>query len=120
MFNDLNTLYRLTKSDIKLASKIVAQAYFEAEDFSSFSMDPSKRMKHLRKTMNMTLSYSQKFGAVYAPSQNLEGVAAWLPHNKVRISIWQYIRFGMLPVIIGVSKEVRKKLMHYNPTLLSP
>ena len=30
MFNDLNSLYRLTKSNIKVASKIAAKAYFEA------------------------------------------------------------------------------------------
>ncbi|MFW9948678.1 MAG: GNAT family N-acetyltransferase [Candidatus Thorarchaeota archaeon] len=104
----------MTKSDIPLASKIMAKAYFEADDFSSFSTDPSKRMKHLIKTMNMTLRYSQKFGLVYSSSQNLEGVAAWLPHDKVKIPIWQYIRFGMIPVIIGVGKDVRKELLHYD------
>jgi ribosomal protein S18 acetylase RimI-like enzyme len=113
VLNDLNSLFRLTKSDIKLAGKIAAKAYFEAEDFSEFSTDPSKRMKHLTKTMSMTFRYSQKFGVVYATSQNLEGIAAWLPHNKVKISTWQYIRLGMLPVIIGVGKDVRKKLIHF-------
>ena len=114
MFNDLNSLYRLTKADIKLASKIVAKAYFEAEDFSSFSTDPSKRMKHLIKTMGMTLRYTFKFGGVYAPSPNLEGVVAWLPHNKVKIPIWQYVRLGMLPVIAGVGKDVRNELLLYD------
>lgn len=114
MFKDLNSLYRLAKSDITLASKIMAKAYFEADDFSSFSTNKSKRMKYLIKTMNMTLGYSLKFGEVYATSQNLEGVAAWLPHNNVKIPIWQYVRFGMIPVIIGVGKEVRKELLHYD------
>ena len=88
MFNDLNSLFRLNKSNIKSASKVAAKAYFEADDFSSFSMDSSKRMKYLIKTMNLTFQYSLKFGEVYATSQNLEGVAAWLPHNKIHISYW--------------------------------
>lgn len=114
MFNDLNSLFRLNKSNIKSASKVAAKAYFETDDFSSFSMDSSKRMKYLIKTMNLTFQYSLKFGEVYATSQNLEGVAAWLPHNKIHISYWQYIRFGILPVIIGVGKEVRKELILYD------
>ena len=104
----------MTKSDIKLASKIAAKAYFAAEDFSSLSTDPSKRMKNLIVTMGMTLRYSLKFGGVYASSQNLEGVAAWLPHNKVKIPIWQYVRLGMLPVIIRVGKDVRNDLLYYD------
>jgi len=114
VFDDLNSLYRLTKSDIKSASEVAAKAYFAADDFSSLSIDPSKRMKNLKTTMKMTLGYSLKFGVVYAPSQNLEGVAAWLPHDKVKIPIWQYILLGMLPVIIRVGKDVRKELLRYD------
>lgn len=114
MVNDLNSLYRLTKSSVRRASEIAAKAFFEAGDFSSLSSDPSNRMKYLIKTMNMVCRYSLNFGEVYATSQNLEGIAAWLPYNKVKISNWQYIRFGMLPVIIGVGKEIRKELLLYD------
>jgi ribosomal protein S18 acetylase RimI-like enzyme len=114
VFNDLNSLYRLTKTNIKLASRIAAKAYFAADDFSSLSIDPSKRMKNLIVIMGMTLRYSLKFGAVYATSQNLEGVAAWLPHNKVKIPIWQYVRLGMLSVIIRAGKDVRNELLRYD------
>jgi len=114
VFNDLNSLYRLTKSNIKVASKIAAKAYFEADDFSSLSIDPSKRMKNLIVTMGMTFRYSLKFGVAYASSSNLEGVAAWLPHDKVKVPLWQYVRLGMLPVIIRVGKDVRNQLLHYD------
>jgi len=107
-------MYRLTKTDIKLAATIAAKAYFAADDFSTLSIDPSKRMKNLQKTMGMTLRYTLKFGAVYAPSQNLEGVAAWLPHNKVKIPLWRYVRLGMLSVIIRVGKDARGELLRYD------
>lgn len=114
MFDDLNSLYRLTKSDIDKASEIMAKAYFEADDFSRFSTDPARRMKNTITTMAMTLRYSLKFGVVYAPSQNLEGVVAWLPHNKVKISIWQYIRLGMLPVVLSVGKAERNDILVFD------
>jgi ribosomal protein S18 acetylase RimI-like enzyme len=114
VFNDLNSLYQLKKVDIKLASKIAARAYIEAEDFSSLSIDPAKRKKNLIRTMGMTFRYSLKYGVVHAPSQNIEGVAAWLPHNRVKIPTWQYIRLGMLPVVISAGKDVRNELMHFD------
>jgi ribosomal protein S18 acetylase RimI-like enzyme len=104
----------LTKSDITLASNVAAKAYFEAEDFTKFSTNPSKRMKNLIKTMGMTFRYSLKFGVVYASSKNIEGVAAWLPHDKVKIPIWQYIRLGMLPVVFSVGKDVRNELLLFD------
>ena len=114
MFDDLNSLYRLTKADIKPASEMAAKAYYEVNDFSHFSTDPAKRIKNMITTMAMTFRYSLKFGVVYATSQNLEGVAAWLPHSKVKIPIWQYIRLGMLSVVLSVGKDERKELMFFD------
>lgn len=114
MSNDLSSLLRLSKSNIPSASKVAAKAYFEADDFATFSSDPSKRLKYITRTMKMTFRYTLKFGEVYATSQNFEGVAAWLPHNYKSIPIWQYVRFGMIPVVIGVGKKVRKELLYFD------
>jgi ribosomal protein S18 acetylase RimI-like enzyme len=114
VFNDLTSLFRLNKSNIKIASKVAAKAYFEANDFSRFSSNPSKRLKYITRTMNMTFRYTLKFGVVYATSQNFEGVAAWLPHDYVKIPLWQYARFGMIPIVLGVGKKVRKQLLYFD------
>lgn len=110
MTDNLNSLYRLTKDDIKPASEIAAKAFFEAGHYSKFSDDPAKRMKYIIKIIYMAYNYSHKFGEIHAPSKNLESIAAWLPHDKVNIPIWRYILYGMLPVIIGIGKEARKEL----------
>ncbi len=114
MFNDLENLFRFDKTNIHLAGKVAAKAYFEADDFSYASKDPSKQMKFLEKLMNLTFRISQKFGNVYAPTKNIEGVAAWLPHDKVNLTNWQYIRHGALPMVLGAGKEGRKQLMRYS------
>ena len=114
MFNDLENLFRFDKTNIRLAGKVAAKAYFEADDFSNSSMDSSKQMKFLINLMNLTFRISQKFGWVYAPTKNIEGVAAWLPHDKTNLSNWHYIRNGALSVIIGPGKERRKQLMRYS------
>ena len=114
MFNDLENLFRFDKTNIHQAGKVAAKAYFEADDFSNSPIDPSKQMKFLINLMNLTFRISQKFGWVYAPTKNIEGVAAWLPHDKTNLSNWHYIRNGALSVIIGPGKERRKQLMRYS------
>jgi len=114
VFNDLENLFRFDKTNIHLSGEVAARAYFETDDFSYSSTDSSKQMKFLLKLMNLTFRISLKFGKVYAPTKNIEGVAAWLPHDKTNLSNWHYIRHGALPVVIGARKEGRKKLMLYS------
>ncbi|MBY8988143.1 MAG: GNAT family N-acetyltransferase [Candidatus Lokiarchaeota archaeon] len=113
MFNDLENLFRFDKTNIHLAGKVAARAYFEADDFSYSPKDSSKQMKFLTKLMNLTFRISLKFGKVYAPTKNIEGVAAWLPHDKINLSTWHYIRHGALSLVIGAGKGGLKKLIQY-------
>jgi ribosomal protein S18 acetylase RimI-like enzyme len=114
VFNDLDNLFRFDKTNIHLAGEVAARAYFEADDFSYSSIDTSKKMKFLIKLMNLTYRISQKFGNVYAPTKNIEGVAGWLPHDRVNLTNWHYLRHGALSVVIGAGKEGRKQLMRYS------
>ena len=118
MLNDLDNLFKFDKTNIHLAGKVAAKAYFDADDFTISSKDPSKQMKYITKLMNLTFQISVKFGSVYAPSKNIEGVAAWLPHDKINLSIWQYIRHGALSVFFSAGKEGRKNLLRY-PSMAS-
>jgi len=114
VLNDLDNLFRFDKTNIHLAGIVAARAYFEADDFSYSSKEPSKQMKFLIKLMSLTFRISLKFGTVYAPTKNIEGVAAWLPHDKLNLSNWQYIRHGALSTVIGAGKDGLKKLIRYS------
>ena len=114
MTGDLNSLYRLTKEEIKSASEIAAKAIIEAGDYSKFSDDPAKKLKYLTKIVNMAYSYTHKYGELHATSKNLEGFAAWLPYDKVNIPLWRYILYGMLSVVIRIGKEARKELFAFD------
>jgi ribosomal protein S18 acetylase RimI-like enzyme len=113
VFNDLGNLFKFDKTNIHLAGKVAAKAYFDADDFTNSSKDPSKQMKYITKLMNITFQISVKFGSVYAPSKIIEGVAAWLPHDKVKLSIWHYIRHGALSAFFSAGNEGRKNLLRY-------
>ena len=114
MFDDLETLFKLDKRSGDAFSQVCARAYFDADDFSTSSRDPSKQMKYLTKLMNLTFQISVKFGSVYAPTKAIEGVAGWLPHDKIKISNWHYIRHGALSVFFRAGKEGRRNLLRYS------
>ena len=114
MFDDLKTLFKLDKTNINLCHPVAARAYFDADDFSTSSRDPSKQMKYLTKLMNLTFQISVKFGSVYAPTKAIEGVAGWLPHDKIKISNWHYIRHGALSAFLRAGKEGRRNLLRYS------
>jgi len=114
VFDELKTLFKFDKTNIHLAGQVAARAYFDADDFSNSSKDPSKQMKYLTKLMNLTFQISVKFGNVYAPTKAIEGVAGWLPHDKIKISNWHYIRHGALSAFFRAGKEGRRNLLRYS------
>ena len=42
------------------------------------------------------VTYCLKYGEAYATSENLEGIAAWLPGDFADMSMWRMIRSGAI------------------------
>jgi len=114
MVNDFGSLFQFSKDTIHLAGKIAAQAYFDKDNNAIRFPDPTQRMLFLTNLMDFTFKYSFKYGEVFATSSNLEGVVAWLPHDKAFISTFQYIRFGALSAILKVGRNYLKELRIYS------
>lgn len=96
MTNDLSTLVRLGKSDIKPAAKVLARAFQEHPIFVYSIPDASKRRDKLHYVFEKGVRYGVLYGEVYATSPNLEGVAIWLPSETADMTLWRLIRVGML------------------------
>ena len=114
MKNSLDDLYSLKKSDLKKAVNAATQAYYEADDEPFLIPDPSKRFKHIKVLMKITLRHSLKFGKVYSPSPRIEGFAAWLPYDKTKIPLWRYIRYGALKILFYAGLKVIKTMSKYD------
>ena len=110
---DSINLYRLKRSDIKLAEKAMARAYYEAEEDFQIKKE-SRTMKILEKLMHPTLKYTIKNGLAYATTPNFEGIALWLPDDKIFVSTWQYIRSGILIPILLAGKGWLKRMRIYD------
>ena len=102
MIADLNNLLRLEKSQVRAASEVLSRAFHDDPLFSSFIRDPLQRKKKLHYLLETMVHYSVSYGEVYATSPNFEGVAVWLPFDKVEMTLWRGIRNGGLSIIFNL------------------
>jgi ribosomal protein S18 acetylase RimI-like enzyme len=76
---DLNSPIRLPEEKIISAAKVMSRA-FQQEPFNVYTIpDSVERREKLHYAFEFVLQYGTLFGEVYTTSQNLEGIAIWLP-----------------------------------------
>jgi len=102
MTANLNNLLRLGKSQIKPAAEVLAKAFQDDPLFTYFIPDASVRKNKLPQAFRMMVRYGVLYGEVYATSPNFEGVAVWLPADKVRVTLWRGIRSGGLTYTLNL------------------
>ena len=75
-----------------------------------FFPDASERKKLLPHFMGFLLRYGVLWGEVYASSPKMEAVAAWLPHERARITSWRIIRAGGVGLLLRVGRKPVSKM----------
>jgi ribosomal protein S18 acetylase RimI-like enzyme len=130
----INSLYRLKKKDITPAGKVLSQAFFDNPMFKFLFPDLNKRKKKLKYIFEFMVHYGVFHGEVYANSKNLEGIAVWIPPEKVHQTTWSMIKCGIFRVIrkigfnaakrsIGLSnyiESIHMRLISFDHWYLSP
>lgn len=76
---DFNKLVRLTESQIEPATETLVRAFHDYPVFIYIFPVTSERSNELPLLLQSLVHYGILHGEVYATSQNLEGVAVWLP-----------------------------------------
>jgi len=92
MYYNLDDLFRINKKHLKPAANVLAHAFQEDPLCCFIYPEKKTRIDKLNKYFLFRINYSIAHGEVYALSENIEGVAAWLPSNKAVISKIQAIR----------------------------
>ncbi len=112
---DLEDLLLLTKAQIKPAAEMLARAFQDDPLMAHFIPDASKRKSLLPSWYRMVTRNGVLYGEVYSTSSNLEGVAAWFPPGKARITLWRMIRVGGLSLVYFYlrTRDVVSRVMSY-------
>lgn len=108
MKRKLNALYRLQKKDVPQAAAVLVGAFEHDPVWKVILNDatPTQRIA----TFEAPLLHCLKYGEVYAPSENLEGVAAWTPGEWAAMTPWRMLRSGAIWTGLRMGWGVAKKM----------
>lgn len=105
----LNNLVRLDESQIIFTSIVLGRA-FKDNPLSIYRVpDVSERVQKLKFLFEFAIRYGILFGKVYSTSPHLEGIAGWIPFEKVYQSTEDQIRSGGKKIVNEFGMEYIKK-----------
>ncbi|MCP4351743.1 MAG: GNAT family N-acetyltransferase [Desulfobacterales bacterium] len=95
----------ISKNQLNLSGKVFSEAFSDDPFISYVFPDLKERQQKSSKYWYLSLKYAYLYGEVYTISNDLEGVVAWLPSEKLDTSLIRIIRSGnfQLPWLIGFS-----------------
>ena len=118
MSGRIENLYRVQKKDIPKAGVALAEAFQHDVVWKLFfKQDATLEQKGM--LFQAPIKYSYKYGKVYATSENLEGVAGWVPGEFADMTIWRMMRSGAIfngfKAISACTKLARKQVQIFQP-----
>ncbi len=108
MSNTLDNLYRLQKKDTHRAAVMLADAFQHDPVWNAVFGDATLAQRAY--AFETPVRYSLKYGEVYAPSEALEGVAAWAPGALAELTSWRILRSGALWPAMKTGVQLAKKM----------
>jgi len=111
--NQTGELLRLTLKERDAGAAVLGRAFAEYELLRYYFHDETQRHAIADTFVFIPLSVCLKYGEVYATSEKLEGVAAWLPPGKAPFGGWQIIRSVPLSVLFRFARQGASRLRSY-------
>ena len=108
MSGHLDSLYRLQKRDARPAAAVLADAFQCDPIWTAVLSDTSPTQKV--SAFETPLRYCLKYGQVYATSEKLEGVAAWLPGDSTTFTPLRLVWSGAMPAALRLGWKTAKKM----------
>ena len=103
-------LHRVQKGDITRVGEVLADAFQHDPLWNKIYEGESNIEKRFRAHFEVPVRYCLKYGEVYAPSKELEGVVAWVPGKYVDMTAWRLIRSGAMGAAIRMGLNALKKM----------
>jgi ribosomal protein S18 acetylase RimI-like enzyme len=103
-------LYRLQKKEIPKAGIVLADAFQHDPLWNKILEGESNIEQKFQACFETPVKYCYKFGEVYASSENLEGVAAWISGNAPDMTFWRMIQSGAFLPGMRMGSKVGKKI----------
>ena len=108
MTRRLDALYRLQKRDVPRAAIVLTDAFQHDPIWQVVLSDATATQK--AGAFETPLLYCLKYGEVYATSENLEGIAAWVPGKWAAMTPWRMLRSGAMPAALKLGWKIAKEM----------
>jgi ribosomal protein S18 acetylase RimI-like enzyme len=103
-------LYRVQKRDIKRASKVLADAFQYDPLWNKVYEGESHLEKRFHAFFEVPVRYCMKYGEVYAPSEDLEGVMGIVPGKYADMDMRHFIFSGAMGAALRMGLNAAKKM----------
>jgi ribosomal protein S18 acetylase RimI-like enzyme len=113
MDDQTNELLRLTLKERDAGAAVLGRAFTEYELLKYYFHDETERHAVAITLAFIELSICLKYGEVYASSEKLEGVAAWLPAGNSPFGGWQIIRSVPLSILFRFARLGASRMWAY-------
>ncbi len=108
MSRKLDDLYQVQKKDVHRAALMLADAFHHDPVWNAVFGDAAIAQRAA--AFETPVRYGLKYGEVYAPSEILEGVAAWLPGTVADMTFWRILRSGALWPGMKIGAQIMRKM----------
>ena len=103
-------LYKVQKRDIKQAREVLADAFQHDPVWNKLFEGEPNIKKRLHAFFETPVRYCMKYGEVYAPSEDLEGIIAWIPGKNADMKTWLMICSGAIGPAMRIGLKIGKKM----------
>jgi len=107
------SLYKITKRDIKKCAEILADAFEEDPIMRLFAGGSKFDKNKLISAFKFFVRASLKYDYVYGTSQEMEGIIIWLPENITYLSTWDFFTCGGIGMILKHGFKMPLTMMKY-------
>ncbi len=104
MNNSKEDMMRLNRSYVKQTTEVLIRAFWNHPPLQYYFPDEAERERIAPYFFSLSVFTSIRYGEVYATSQNLEGIAVWLPSDNYPVTLWRLLRFVPLSEILGFGR----------------
>ncbi|MCK9357759.1 MAG: GNAT family N-acetyltransferase [Dehalococcoidia bacterium] len=108
---EMGNLIRLSRADVQSASRMLARAFVDYPLLVHAVADPARREREAAFFAQFDLYYGIRYGEVYATSPRMEGVAVWVPSERLPMTTCRLL--GAVPwrVIAAFGRGVGRRLV---------
>ena len=103
-------MYKLQKKDIPKVGAVLADAFQDDPVWGKLFEGESNLDQKFRAFFETPIRYCLRYGEVYSISENLEGIAAWIPGDLADMTLWRVIRSGAIKSGMKIGTKASKRM----------